>query len=117
MNLAERPYNHTADEVLDALGVEPGPGLSQDEAGKRLLEFGKNRVGEAKTASAWGILLNQFRSLIVLLLAAAGGVSLAFGDAPEFIAIIVVIIINAGIGFFTELRAARSMEALGKMVL
>jgi len=117
MNLAERPYNHTADEVLDALGVAPGPGLSQDEAGKRLLEFGKNRIGEAKTASAWGILLNQFRSLIVLLLAAAGGVSLAFGDVPEFIAIIVVIIINAGIGFFTELRAARSMEALGKMVL
>lgn len=117
MNLPEKPYNHTADEVLDALGVAPGDGLSPDEAGKRLGEFGKNRVGGAKTASAWGILLNQFRSLIVLLLAAAGGVSLAFGDVPEFAAIIVVIIINAGIGFFTELRAARSMEALGKMVL
>lgn len=117
MNLAERPYNQTADEVLDALGVAPGDGLSPDEAGKRLREYGKNRIGEAKTASAWGILLNQFRSLIMLLLAVAGGVSLAFGDVPEFIAIIVVIIINAGIGFFTELRAARSMEALGKMVL
>jgi len=117
MNLPEKPYNHTLEEVLAELGVAPESGLSPDEAGKRLMEFGKNRVGEAKTASAWGILLNQFRSLIVLLLAVAGGVSLAFGDIPEFIAIIVVIIINAGIGFFTELRAARSMEALGKMVL
>ncbi len=117
MNLPEKPYNHTVEEVLAELGVAPESGLSPDEAGKRLGEFGKNRVGEAKAASAWGILLNQFRSLIVLLLAVAGGVSLAFGDIPEFIAIIVVIIINAGIGFFTELRAARSMEALGKMVL
>lgn len=117
MNLPEKPYNHTVEEVLAELGVAPESGLSPDEAGKRLMEFGKNRVGEAKTSSAWGILLNQFRSLIVLLLAVAGGVSLAFGDIPEFIAIIVVIIINAGIGFFTELRAARSMEALGKMVL
>ena len=117
MNLPEKPYNHTVEEVLVGLDVAPESGLSPDEAGKRLREFGKNRVGEAKAASAWGILLNQFRSLIVLLLAVAGGVSLAFGDIPEFIAIIVVIIINAGIGFFTELRAARSMEALGKMVL
>ena len=117
MNLPEKPYNHTADEVLGELGVALESGLSPDEAAKRLRKFGKNRVGEAKTASAWGILLNQFRSLIVLLLAVASGVSLVFGDIPEFIAIIVVIIINAGIGFFTELRAARSMEALGKMVL
>lgn len=116
MNPAERPYNHTSDEVLDALGVTAADGLSSEEAGKRLTRYGKNRVGEAKTVSAWVILLNQFRSLIVLLLAAAGGLSLAFGDVPEFIAIIVVVIINAGIGFFTELRAARSMEALGKMV-
>ncbi len=116
MNPAERPYNHTGEEVLDALGVASADGLSPEEAGKRLTQYGRNRVGEAKTAGAWAILLNQFRSLIVLLLAAAGGLSLAFGDVPEFIAIIVVIIINAGIGFFTELRAARSMEALGKMV-
>ncbi|MCA9811228.1 MAG: cation-transporting P-type ATPase, partial [Candidatus Dadabacteria bacterium] len=94
MNLPEKPYNHTVEEVLGELGAAPESGLSPDEAGKRLREFGKNRVGEAKAASAWGILLNQFRSLIVLLLAVAGGVSLAFGDIPEFIAIIVVIIIN-----------------------
>ena len=116
MDITERPYNHSADEVLNALGVTAADGLSSEEAGKRLKRYGRNRVGEAKTVSAWAIFLNQFRSLIVLLLAVAGGLSLAFGDVPEFIAIIVVIIINAGIGFFTELRAARSMEALGKMV-
>jgi P-type Ca2+ transporter type 2C len=51
----------------------------------------------------------------VLLLVAAAAVSFAFGEWVEGIAIVVVVIINAAIGFFTELRAVRSMEALKKM--
>jgi Ca2+-transporting ATPase len=65
--------------------------------------------------SAWTILANQFKSLLVLLLAIATVLSLIFGDLIEGIAIAAVILINAAIGFFTELRAVRSMEALQKL--
>jgi Ca2+-transporting ATPase len=58
------------------------------------------------------ILVDQFRSLVVVLLIVAALASFAFGELTEGIAVVAVVIINAAIGFFTELRAVRSMEAL-----
>lgn len=59
--------------------------------------------------------MDQFRSVVVLLLAAAAGLSLAFGAAVEGAAIVAVLLVNAVIGFVTELRAVRSMEALRRL--
>ena len=77
--------------------------------------FGKNRLRRHRTRSAIGILAGQLRSLIVWLLAAAAALSFYVGDRPEGFAIIAVIAINTAIGFFTELRALRSMEALRRI--
>ena len=60
----------------------------------------------------FGVLLDQFKSLIVLLLVAATIVAYAFDETLEAGAIAVVILLNTMIGFTTELRAVRSMEAL-----
>jgi len=57
-------------------------------------------------------LLDQFRSVVVLLLIAATAVSLLLGDAIEAAAIAAVLAINAVIGFTTEFRARRAMEAI-----
>jgi Ca2+-transporting ATPase len=62
--------------------------------------------------SAWRVAASQFRGLIVVLLAAAALVSLAFGEPIEATAIAAVIVLNAAIGFATELGAVRFMEAL-----
>ena len=62
--------------------------------------------------SSWQILLSQFKSAIIYLLFAAALLSLVFGDIPEFIAILVVILINSLIGFVLERQAVKSMEAL-----
>jgi Ca2+-transporting ATPase len=67
---------------------------------------------DTETQSAWEILVEQFRSIIVLLLAIAAVLSFVFAKWVEGIAVVAVILINAAIGFFTELRAVRSMEAL-----
>ncbi|MBD3182084.1 HAD-IC family P-type ATPase, partial [Candidatus Poribacteria bacterium] len=82
---------------------------------KRLKEYGPNRLREAKSKSVLLIIIDQFKSLMVLLLAAASCLSFIFGDWVEGIAILAVIIINAGIGFFMEIKAVRSMEALQKL--
>ncbi len=73
-------------------------------------------MAEAKEKSAFIILLNQFKSLIVVLLGAAALVSFAFGDLIEAVAIVVVIFLNTAIGFMMEIRAVRSMEALRRLV-
>ncbi|MBN2225523.1 MAG: cation-translocating P-type ATPase [Deltaproteobacteria bacterium] len=97
------------------LDVTPDLGLSPEEARLRLDRFGPNLLMEEKKKGALMIFVRQFKSLIMVLLAAAAGLSFAFGDFLEAIAIIVVILINALIGFFTELQAIRSMESLKKL--
>ncbi len=87
--------------VLKALGVSPESGLTYDEVRKRSGLYGKNMFRRAKPKNPWIILLNQFKSLIALLLVAAAALSFALGDLPEGIAILIVLLINSAIGFFS----------------
>jgi Ca2+-transporting ATPase len=113
----DRPWwAHTYQEILGALDVSADEGLDASEVKRRRGRFGANRLRQAESQSAWQILLEQFKSLIVLLLVAAAALSFAFGEWVEGVAITAVILINAMIGFVTELRAVRSMEALQQLV-
>src|SRR3989304_7375261 len=111
-----KPFAYPLETVLDNLNVSADNGLSTIEVKKRLKQYGPNRLREAKRKSASLILLNQFKSLIVLLLAVAALLSFAFKEWIEGVAIVVVIVVNAAIGFFMEIRAVRSMEALKRLV-
>jgi Ca2+-transporting ATPase len=113
--LQDAPWATPSEKILAELGVNPENGLRSDEVKKRRKRYGPNRLREAKKKSVWLILANQFKSLIILLLAGASLLSFAFSQWMEGLAIACVILINAGIGFFTELKAVRSMEALQKM--
>jgi Ca2+-transporting ATPase len=112
----DRPWSAAAEQVLRDLEVPAETGLTAEEAERRRREHGPNRLREVKPRSAGEILIAQLRSVIVLLLAVAAGLSFAFGDLVEAVAILVVIVLNALIGFFTEIRAVRSMEALRGLV-
>ena len=101
--------------LIDALGVDPVTGLSDAEIRRRRTEYGPNTIGTARKVTWWQILLNQFRGAVVWLLIAAAALSLWLGDLPEAVAIGVVLVINSAIGFATESRAAKSMEALRKL--
>jgi len=109
------PWTVSGQETLSRLEVDAGQGLSAGEAADRLHTHGPNLLQETERRGLWSILAAQFKSLIVGLLAAAAGVSFAFGEIIEGLAIGAVIIINAALGFFTELRAVRSMDALRRM--
>lgn len=109
---ADKPYAAEAGDVAAKLGSRASVGLDPDDAARRLRLHGHNRLERHETRSALEILVHQFKSLIVWLLAAAAGLSLVLGDFADAIAICVVLVLNSAIGFVTELRAARSMEAL-----
>ena len=94
------------------MGVDPSVGLSEAEVERRLKQFGPNLLTTRKPASETTLILRQLTSSVVALLAAAMALSLAFGDWRQAAAIAAVLVINTAIGYYTERRATRSMEAL-----
>ena len=119
MSKQPSPFRHLlarpGDDALKEQAVVIEQGLDAREARKRRRQYGPNVLAEFKPQSAWQILVTQFKSLVVVLLVAAAGVSFVFREWLEGIAIGVVLLINASIGFLTEIRAVRSMEALRQL--
>jgi Ca2+-transporting ATPase len=113
--IIKNPWAYPGEELVQELCVSQDTGLATQEAKRRLKQYGPNRLRETKRKSPWKILFEQFKGLIAALLVVAALVSFFFGDFIEGIAIVVVIMINATIGFFTELKAVRSMEGLRRL--
>jgi len=114
-SVAAADHAITAEAVLARLAVDPADGLDDAEAGIRLEKSGPNQMQQRKAVPALRILLRQFASAVVLLLMTAALVSAIFGEWIEALAIAVVLAINTAIGFFTEINAIRSMEALRQL--
>lgn len=104
----------TPDETLDKMSSEK-KGLSNQEVKERKQKYGLNKLKETKQKKWYEILWSQINNPVIYLLVAATIVSFAFGDTPEGIAIIVVIILNTVIGFWMEFQAQKSMNALKQM--
>ncbi len=111
----EQPWAIPWEQVAAGLESDAEQGLSGQEVSLRRKRFGLNRLRQVKRVSPWAILFSQFRSLIVLFLGAAVVVALLFGELADSLAITAVIFINALIGFVTELKGARSVEALRQL--
>jgi Ca2+-transporting ATPase len=97
--------------VLAELQTEAG-GLTSAEVERRRARHGENRLRPPPPTPALKVLVAQLTSVVVLLLVAAAVVSLVLGDRLEAAAVGAVLVINALLGFVTELRARRAMEAL-----
>jgi P-type Ca2+ transporter type 2C len=106
------PHVRSVEETFQDQSVDPERGLDEAEVVRRRKEHGSNRLGEAERASPWKILADQFRNLVIGILAVAAIVSFAMGEIVQMAAILAAIVINAAIGFVTEWKAVRSMEAL-----
>lgn len=102
-------------EVLEALAADPQAGLSDPEARQRLAELGPNQLAAAERAPWWRMLLAQFQDFMVLVLLAATAISYALGEIADAITIVVIVAINAILGFVQEYRAERSLEALRQL--
>lgn len=108
-------WRQTVEDVLADRNVDADRGLSDDDAQARREQSGENRLRKAEQKGALRILIDQFKSLIFAILFAAVVMSLLLGEVVQSLAILVAMLINAAIGFFTEWRAIRSMEALREL--
>jgi P-type Ca2+ transporter type 2C len=90
-------------------------GLVSAEARRRLVEFGANEIRRDEATSPIVLLARQFASPVIWLLLGATVVSLALGELLDAVAIGVIVIVNAAIGFLQEHRAERAVMALRSM--
>lgn len=105
----------TIDGAALRLETKPQSGLSSVDAAKRLAQFGANELKEKRTRSPWRMLLDQFADFMIIVLIGAAVVSGTVGDIEDTVAIIVIVILNAVIGFVQEYRAEQAMAALKRM--
>ncbi len=115
LSLPDDTWTLGPERLCAQLDVDPDEGLTTQEVDQRLAKFGLNALRGLKTRRSAHILIDQFRSIVTILLCAAAAIALLSGDVMEGVAVLVVILINTSIGFFTELRATRSMEALRQL--
>ncbi len=108
-------HSRPMEEVLQSLEADGTLGLGPGAVAQRLQQFGNNSITHEKKKSLWLVFLRQFNSPIVYLLILAAGLSFFFQEWLDGFAILVVIFINAIIGFYMEFQAERSMEALKKL--
>ena len=101
-----------ATNVVTLLKVDPAFGLTSTQVSDRQLLFGRNALQEVRPRSAWNLFVDQFKSIVIALLAIAALVSFLTNDRAEAIAILIVLIINAAVGFVTEWQAGRALDAL-----
>jgi Ca2+-transporting ATPase len=105
----------TADSALEELHVGED-GLTPSEARDRQSVHGLNVIGEEARIRPLRILAHQFTGALVLVLAAAGMISLAIGHWEDAVVISIVLVLNATIGFAQEYRAERAIAALKGLV-
>jgi len=99
-----------AEDVLARLGSS-GRGLSEIEAGQRLIDVGPNAL-RSHSARPLAVLARQFRNPLLLLLLAAALTSIFVGERADALIIFLISGLSVGLGFFNEFRSERAVEAL-----
>ena len=110
-------HNLEADEVVAQLRTDRQRGLSEEEATRRLAEYGPNELEERERRRPLAILAAQFAEAMVVMLIVAAIVSFFIGDPKDTITILVIVVLNAALGFVQEYRAERALAALKRLAV
>ena len=90
-------------------------GLTEKEAAERLKIQGENTLGESRRTGPMRIFLGQFRDVMVMILLGATVVSVLLGEISDAVTIILIVLLNAILGFVQEYRTENTLEALRSM--
>ncbi len=114
-------FAKSQNEVLKELGVDPSIGLSDEEAKKRLEQYGLNKLKGKPKKSIISLFLAQLNDMLIYVLLAAAAITFIIsiiedsGEIADTIIILMVVVLNAVIGVFQEFKAEKAVEALQKM--
>ena len=108
-------HSESIEQSATLLKVNVDTGLTPHEAAHRLGQHGPNALREKPPRAWWRMLLDQFADFMILLLLGAAVVSGFIGELKDTLAIVVIVLLNAVIGFVQERRAQQALASLKKM--
>lgn len=91
-------------------------GLTTNHAEENLSKYGKNELVEEEKAGPLRLFLGQFMDILILILIIAAVAAYYVGDTLDAIVILIVVVINAVVGFIQEYRAEKAMEKLKGLI-
>ncbi len=120
MTKLHRPLNEilfhtrTEQEALEYLNSQ-NEGITGEEAANRIQIYGKNELEEVKRKTPFGMFLEQFKNVMVIILLIAAAISGFMHELTDTVIILVVVVINAVLGVMQESKAEKALAALKKM--
>lgn len=108
-------HNKTVSEIFKEFKTSPD-GLSEKEALFRLKKYGANELKVKKKTPWWLHFVKEFTDLMVLILIIAAVIAGFAGEMRDAVVILVIVFINAIIGFVQKYKAEKAIEALKKLV-
>ncbi|MEJ7587672.1 MAG: cation-translocating P-type ATPase [Ferruginibacter sp.] len=107
-------YNLSIEEAIQKAGSNLN-GLDDAAVKEKLSAHGRNELKGKKKISPAVIFLHQFFDVMILVLGVAAVISWFIGELSDTIVIVIIILLNAVIGFIQEYRAEKAIEALQQM--
>lgn len=107
-------YTATANEVLKTLHTKK-TGLSEEEARKRIWELGRNRIKKKRNWQWLGLIFSQFNNSFTWILLVAAGLAFAFQEYRDTIIVLIIVLVNAAIGFFQEFKAEKILKKIQRL--
>ena len=106
-----------AQEAVRQIHSDIQNGLNAAEVARRVTEHGPNELVERRGKSPWAILLEQFTGIMVVILMISAVVSIILGETIDALVILIIVVLNAVLGFTQEYRAEQAMSALKRMAV
>ena len=115
VNLGEYWHSMEIKEVIEKLNSSIN-GLTEEEAKKRLIQYGFNELEKPKKVSPLKIFAEQFTNILIIILLAATVLSFLVGEVIDALTILIIVVAAAVLGFTQEYKAEKAIEALKKML-
>ncbi|MDD5333024.1 MAG: cation-translocating P-type ATPase [Rhodoferax sp.] len=104
-----------AHELARQHGVDPAHGLPEEEASRRAARHGPNEIRGRPGRGLAGLFIDQFKDFMILVLIVAAVISGVIGELIDTLAILLIVLLNAAIGFVQAWRADKAMAALQQL--
>lgn len=108
-------YRMTVEDVFAALDTS-GKGLSRSESDERRLKFGSNELSGERHVSKFVTFIRQFKDVLVIVLIIAAAISFTIGSYSDGFVMLIIVIVNAVIGFIQEYKASKIVESLKNLI-